>query len=214
MPKIYFLGGLGLDNSIVNDISLAGNELCFIDWERPLPKDTLESYSSRLISKYGIDNGSVIIGVSFGGLIAIEIAKKLALKKVVLVSSFSDPKVLSWFFRAAISLRLYFLFPPSILRYFSFVLNYFFSVSSSSDAAVLSGVIRRTDPIFLNWAIGNILKFTPPKKVIKTVRIHGDSDRIIRIDRQNTEYIVPKAGHFMIYDRKKDVALILEKAIS
>lgn len=214
MSKIYFLGGLGLDNSIINDLSLTGKELYFIDWEQPSPGDTLSSYSNKLISKYGIDSGSVVIGVSFGGLIALEIAKTILLKKVILVSSFRDPSDLPWFFKAAIKLRLYLLFPPHILKHFSFALNYFFSVKDDAEAAVLKQVIQKTDPVFLNWAIKNILRFAPSHELPKIIRIHGDEDRIIRIDEEDTDYVIQHGGHFMIYNRKNEVADILDKAVS
>lgn len=214
MSKIFVLGGLGLDNAIISDISLRGKELTFIDWERPALSDTLSSYTSKLISKYRIDDNSIIIGVSFGGLIALEMSKTILLKKIVIVSGFIDYKELPCFFRIAIKLRLYLLFPPSILKHFSSALNYFFSVTDAADSKVLMDVIRKTDPVFLNWALKHISKFNLPAKQIKIVRIHGDKDRVIPVNRQNTEYIIPMGGHFMIYNRKKDVIAVLEKAIS
>lgn len=214
MSKIYFLGGLGIDNSIVSDIQLRGKTIEFIDWERPSPEETLNSYAEKIISKYRIQESSIIIGVSFGGVIALEISKKIRLEKIVLVSSFLDPNELPWFFKTAIKLRLYLLFPPSVLKHFSFALNYFFSVRTTDDAVVLKNVIQKTDPVFLNWAIENILRFTPPVNNPNIIRVHGEADRIIHIDSAKTNYKIPNAGHFMVYNRKKEVTGALEKAVS
>lgn len=213
MSKIYFLGGLGLDNSIINDISLRDNKLVFIDWEKPAQKETLTSYSSKIISKYNIDIDSTLIGVSFGGFIALEISKVIPVRKVILVSSFLNINELPFIFRTAIRLRLYHLFPPFILKLLPFVLNYFFSISNPPNASILKQVIERTDSTLLNWAIKNILRFLPADQSIKIVRIHGDLDRIIPINKRIVDYVVPNGGHFMIYDKKKEVTSLLDTAV-
>ncbi len=69
--KIYAISGLGADERVFKYLTI-NYELIPVKWIRPKHKETIHSYSKRLIEEYGIgqETNYGIIGVSFGGLIA------------------------------------------------------------------------------------------------------------------------------------------------
>jgi pimeloyl-ACP methyl ester carboxylesterase len=88
MSKIYLIASLGADTRVYNNIDLRDYEVIPVDWIEPDEKDTLASYAKRLVYQYNIAAHSVLIGNSMGGgMIAIEIAKLIPIKKVILISS-------------------------------------------------------------------------------------------------------------------------------
>ncbi|MEH6513989.1 MAG: hypothetical protein V7734_12910 [Maribacter arcticus] len=74
--KIFAISGLGADERVFNFLTL-DHEIVPIRWIAPKRKETIIAYSERLIQEYKIsdENEYAILGVSFGGLIAIEISK-------------------------------------------------------------------------------------------------------------------------------------------
>src|ERR1700743_3510918 len=88
MPNIFLIAGMGADTRIFNNIELPdGYDITPVDWIEAHETDTLETYAQKLIYQYHITDNSIVIGNSLGGMLAIEIAKKLKLKKTILISS-------------------------------------------------------------------------------------------------------------------------------
>src|SRR5476651_2185399 len=87
MSHIFLIPGLGADHRIYKNIKLTGGEVTYTDCLEPYPTDTLRSYAQRLIDQYHITPGSIVIGNSLGGMLAVEIANKVKLDKVILISS-------------------------------------------------------------------------------------------------------------------------------
>ena len=74
--KILAISGLGADERIFNYLTL-DHEIVPIKWIAPSKKETIIAYSKRLIQENNIleENDYAILGVSFGGLIAVENSK-------------------------------------------------------------------------------------------------------------------------------------------
>ena len=77
--NIFLISGLGADKRTFDFLQLDFHEsVTYVEWIKPLKNETIESYSTRLIHKYKIGQNSVLIGLSFGGLISIEISISLS----------------------------------------------------------------------------------------------------------------------------------------
>ena len=100
MRKIFLISGLGADTRLYNNIDLLDNEVVPVDWIEPNLTDTLITYAQKLIHQYHITSGSIVIGTSLGGMIAIEIAKLVTLNKVILISSIKTINEAPWYFNA------------------------------------------------------------------------------------------------------------------
>src|SRR5919112_538737 len=84
--KVYFISGLGANRKAFNFLDLSFCEPVFIEWLKPEKKETLEHYAKRLRSTIKEEH-PVIVGVSFGGMLATEMAKKDPLLKGIIISS-------------------------------------------------------------------------------------------------------------------------------
>ncbi|HLG39082.1 MAG TPA: hypothetical protein VI461_05410, partial [Chitinophagaceae bacterium] len=67
MKKVYFISGLGGDKRVFSFLDLSFCEPVFIEWIKPLKKESLESYALRLRNQIPEKN-PVIVGVSLGGM--------------------------------------------------------------------------------------------------------------------------------------------------
>ena len=86
MKKVYFISGLGADKRAFSFLDLSFCEPVFIEWIKPLHKESLQQYALRL--KEQIKEASpTIVGMSFGGMLATEIAKLDATAKIIIISS-------------------------------------------------------------------------------------------------------------------------------
>src|SRR5579872_2781388 len=106
MGKIFLVPGLGADYRAFKNIEFEGLETAPISWIIPDKKDTLTSYAQKLIEKYQITAGSIVVGNSLGGMLTIEIGKKIKLDKAILISSIKTvteaPNGFKWYRRIAV----------------------------------------------------------------------------------------------------------------
>ncbi|HWA32524.1 MAG TPA: hypothetical protein VG737_00265, partial [Cyclobacteriaceae bacterium] len=72
--KLYLLSGLGADKTALDFIDLSGYKCTHLEWIQPVKNESIESYAKRL-SKPIDTIRPILIGVSFGGMMAIEISR-------------------------------------------------------------------------------------------------------------------------------------------
>jgi pimeloyl-ACP methyl ester carboxylesterase len=72
--KVYFISGLCADKRAFSFLNLSFCEPVFINWIQPLKNESLSAYALRLKEQIRDDN-PIIVGVSFGGMLATEMAK-------------------------------------------------------------------------------------------------------------------------------------------
>ncbi len=211
---VYLIGGLGLNASWIGKLSLSGKEIQPIDFPEPLFNETLTGYCQRLNETYTFTN-SIIIGVSFGSLVAQEIARLFPVKKLIIISGFLKKEELAWYIQLALPLQLHRFISPQFLAKHSFALKYFFSVNNQHHLQLLKKGIACTPASFFSWAIGIISSFKGGQLPQSYFRIHGGSDKIIPLSPSiNYDHVVPRGGHFMIIDRKEEILAVLSKYLT
>lgn len=96
--KLYGISGLGADKRVFQYLTL-DFMLIPIEWIDPLKDETIENYSIRFSKFIDQEEDFGIIGVSFGGLVAVEISKVLNPKLTILISSAETKKELRTIYR-------------------------------------------------------------------------------------------------------------------
>jgi len=72
---VYFISGLGADERVFQFLDLSEIEHRFIKWNVPQKNESLPSYCKRLTEQINVQQEVILIGISFGGMIAQEITK-------------------------------------------------------------------------------------------------------------------------------------------
>jgi len=112
--KIYAISGLGADQRVFKFLQL-DHELIPINWIIPLKNEPIQSYALRLAKSIDLEEEFALLGVSFGGLIAVELSKILNPKITILISSIETKNELNPMFRWFGNTRINKLFPVSFL---------------------------------------------------------------------------------------------------
>ena len=73
IPKIFCISGLGADEMAFSGLGKLNGEQILIPWIAHSSSDTVLSYSKRIIVQFGIGTSDIVLGLSFGGLIAQQI---------------------------------------------------------------------------------------------------------------------------------------------
>jgi pimeloyl-ACP methyl ester carboxylesterase len=206
---IYFFSGLGADYRAFQNIQVPPNcQAVFVEWLAPLPNEKMEQYAQR-ISQVITAPQPIIVGLSFGGMMAVEVAKWVATEQVILISSAKTYDEIPFYYRWAACLQLHHLVPVQLLKWHNTLTNWFFGASQAPHQQLLKTILQDTPEKFLFWAIDCILTWKNTVVPLNCVHIHGTNDKILPLFFIKNSKTIVKGGHLMVLDKAVEVNQIL-----
>jgi surfactin synthase thioesterase subunit len=149
--NIYFLSGIGADRRIFKYILLPpGFSAHYIDWIPNHKDETLPDFAARLSVSIDSTQPFVLIGLSLGGIMAVEIAKRLSPAATIIIASVSRSSELPPYYRLARRLNLLTLFPPVLFKCTASAKRHF-TRESWTDKKDLFDMIWKGDAGFVKW---------------------------------------------------------------
>jgi pimeloyl-ACP methyl ester carboxylesterase len=213
--KIYCIPGFGADDKIFTNLSIDNAELVFINWLKPVPKELYKDYVLRMAEKIR-EPDPVIIGVSFGGMVALEIAKILPVKQVILVSSIKNTDELPRKWKLIGRLRLNHIFPIKRIqaneRFFAMA-NKRLGAFTSEEQDFANNYRRIIDKDYMIWALNQILNWRNVDVLANVIHIHGDADLIFPIKPLKPTHVIKGGTHMMIVNRAKEISAIINEVL-
>jgi pimeloyl-ACP methyl ester carboxylesterase len=199
-PTLYIFSGLGADERIFGRLNFNEFRPVFIQWVPPLEAEDMQAYARRIAGQIA-EPEPMLLGVSFGGMMAIEVAKWKPCKKIVIVSSAKTGAELAASDNLFLRWKLYHKIPSSVLGSANFFVNRLFGVENKEDRALLRSILADTDIRFFRWAMDQMLQWDNQLIPERLLHIHGGRDRIIPLTNLHPDITIPDAGHFMIWNR-------------
>lgn len=205
MKHIYLIGGLGTDARVFQKMDFSGCEATFLEWLPPVAHEPIQQYAQRMAVQIPTPK-PILVGLSFGGIMAIEMAKVVDTEMVVLIASVKNRQEIPFYFRWPCRLGLHKLLPMGLVKTPNFITDWLFTVSAAGDRVMLAAIIRDTDPAFLKWAIDKVASWDNTAPVRNLWHIHGTGDRVFPVRFLRDVIKVAGGGHFMTYNKSDEVA--------
>jgi pimeloyl-ACP methyl ester carboxylesterase len=213
MKKIYLFSGLGADYRVLQDLDFSGFEVSFIEWVIPFENELIESYARRLIAQIKVEN-PILIGLSFGGMMAVEVGKLIKTERLILIASAKTKYEVPIYYRLAGGFNLNKLLPINLLKQPNFISDWFFGVDSKKDKELLACILHDTNKTFLKWAIDKIVNWQNVFISPNITHIHGTSDRILPYRFVSADVKIQDGGHFMTTNRAEELTLKIRELLS
>ena len=211
--KLYLLSGLGADYRVFRRLKIQGVTTQLIEWIQPKKNESLESYTQRLLPQIQEETPIHLLGVSFGGIIAQELAKIKSCKSLTIISSVKSKEEYSLPLKIVRKIRIDKIVPISVLKWLGKISGpFFFGVSAKEEKIMLRGIMDDTEKEFLKWAIDKILTWEGNNHQ-RIYHIHGSADRIFPVRRLLNYQSIEKGGHLMIYNRAEEINRLVESEI-
>ena len=213
MQTAYCISGLGADEGVFQYLDLSFVKPVFIKWINPLQDETLGSYALRLKQQFIHDENPVIIGLSLGGMIAVEIAKSIPSAKIVIISSAKTADEIPFYWKMFQYIPVYKILPHWSLKKSLGIQLYFLGGHSDLTKEYVKEAITNADTEFYKWAVGAIL--TWQNKIIPSniTHIHGINDRILPYKFVKSNISVNNGGHLMIIENADEVSSLIKNII-
>jgi pimeloyl-ACP methyl ester carboxylesterase len=219
----YCISGLGADYRLFGRLNLPGVDLHDLPWLPPEKGEAIAQYAGRMKAGIRHDN-PILLGVSFGGMMAIEIAKLYPSATVILISSIRNHRQRPRWMTLCGRLGLEVIIPRrnkprrtsrshSLRNWISPLENYLQGLETSEDHALYRDFRSHADRPFIRWAVGAILRWDNEWTPDSIYHLHGGRDRIFPLLPGDVTHILPEGGHFMVYNHadwvSRELAVIL-----
>lgn len=214
MINAYFISGLGADQRVFERLKLDPQiKVHHIAWLAPLRGEGLSEYAIRMGKAIELPEKSVLIGLSFGGVMAIEIAKQIHVAHVIIISSVKDKSEMPLQLNLIALFKLHHLIPASKLLHFKDLVSWFFGVKDDAAKAMFNTLLDETDEALVDWSSEQILSWQGNHHLKSLTHIHGTADTVFPIKSVNADYIIPGGPHFMVFTHAVEVSKLLNKII-
>lgn len=213
MQHIYFISGLGADQRLFQYLRLPNVIPHYVRWITPLKDESWESYAKRLLEQIP-DKNPIIIGMSMGGMMAVEISKIISTKKIILISSSKTKKEIPPYFHLLRIVRGHQWLPYKLLVRLGLIFGgWLFGTTCKADKQLLNEIIYDTDETLFRWSWHRVAYWKNtfiPKNI---VHIHGDHDHMLPVLFIKADYIIHRGTHLMVLNRADEISALLQKIL-
>ena len=197
---LILLPGMGADRRLFREQIAAIDSVVVPEWIDPKPGEKLVEYAERMARSIDPGGPCLVGGASFGGMVALEMARHLKAKACFLIGSVRSPDELP--LRTRIFKPAAWLVPAwslalvdGLARLALAVGGRWMRASTRSALAQFTNANRR----FVRWASLALLGWKPPAEPlsIPVFQIHGDRDSVLPHRLTRPDVVVPGAGHLL-----------------
>ena len=214
--RVILIPGMGADHRLFGPQWAAGLEFEAPRFPIPDRRDTMADYAARLRDALELSGPCVLGGVSFGGMVACELARLCQARCVLLIASCrSGAAVPSYYRFVELASRIV---PDFLIRrrckasarliakLESLTQEQFELVGAMSRDAPVP-FLRRVGRMILNWQ-------GPASLPCPVYHIHGDKDLIIPIRRVSPDEVVHGGGHVINLTHAEQVNRFIERCLA
>jgi pimeloyl-ACP methyl ester carboxylesterase len=212
MKKIYCISGLGADERAFARLQIDGYSLVVLPWLMPTPNETIEQYAGKM-SESITDKDPIIMGLSFGGMMCVEIAKLIPVQKVILISSIKSVNELPAWLKYSGKLKLNKIFPMRSFSVLEPIQNFFLGAIGKDEKDIARSYRKNAPQPYVDWAINEVLHWRNTFQPPALHHIHGDNDKMFPIRYVSPTHIIKGGGHFMIMNKAEEVSAIISKIV-
>lgn len=205
--RIILFPGLGADARMFGPQVGAIPNLETPEWIPHVPRESLRQYAVRLAKTLDIRGPVVLGGVSMGGMVALEIARLVPTRCVILIASARHPSAVNHLL--PLSERLSRVVPSIIVDKGRILAPMFLGRGGFVPAGqrrILAAMAREMPVSFLRWASRAIIEWEGcAEPGVPVYHIHGDSDWVFPLRGIKPDRIVRGGVHVLNLSHPREV---------
>lgn len=214
MLNVYCIPGMGVDARLFKNLKLENCHIHHIKWLTPQKDELLPDYAMRLSAQIDTSKPFALVGVSFGGMCSVEIAKKLNPQKTFVISSCKKSDELPWKITLWKNLALYKYLSDSRYITGAMLVRKQFGVTSPEQKEKFLEMLRSAPHQYFSGAVHCIMTWKNNIVPDNVIQIHGTKDDVLPHRKIECQYKIEGGTHFMIVNRAREINEIINKELA
>lgn len=207
---VYLIPGQGSDFRIFNSLELNDSyEIRYIHHCIPDEGMTMSDYAKELSFQIDTSSPFILIGVSLGGMLSVEISEFLTPEKVIIISSAKSHNELPRRYRFQKNIPIYDLVSGEMSKKGALFLQPIVEPDRDNMKDTFVAMLNDKDPDFLKKTIAMIMEWDRVEYPDNIIHIHGNRDKTIPIRNVEYDYLVEKGSHMMVLTRGEEISTLI-----
>ena len=195
---VYCMPGMAASPKIFEYIHLPKPyKLHLLSWILPMKEESLSAYAKRMSERVSAVD-SVLIGVSFGGVLVQEMAKHIQVRKVIIVSSIKSRNELPLPIKMARTTNSHKLLPTQWINNLDALAFFAFGKGIQKRLKLYQKYLSERNPDYLDWSIDTLVHWDQEEADASVIHIHGKKDTVFPMKYLSKPFIAIEGGHAAI----------------
>jgi pimeloyl-ACP methyl ester carboxylesterase len=218
-PRLVLFSGIGVDARLVAQQAAIDAQVEVPRWMTPIDGESLAQYAQRFAQQIDPAPPLFVGGVSFGGMVAQEVARHIPVQGLVLLATCRSWRGVPIPYRLAGRLAVHApLWPVALAIRAATRLKSVMGLTPSEarrrgdTLEWFDAMLADTDPAFLRWA-GAALATWPGAGPLRVphVHLHGGHDLVLPARYTSPTHLIPHAGHLINVTHAQYVNAVVEE---
>ena len=209
---IYCFPGQGSDARLFDSIQVDTTlfKVAFITYGTPEKWMDMKAFACSLINGIDTMNPYILLGVSMGGMICVELNERLNPQKTIIISGAKNMNELPKRYRFLKVAPLYKLFPKGFLLAGAKMMQPLVEPDRNQNKETFKSMLNEKNALYMKRTINLIIRWEREENAKKVYHIHGDNDRTLPLKHiQNADFIIENGSHMMTLTRGTEINRIL-----
>ena len=209
--SLYLIPGFLTDKTIYKEFLLDERLNCkVLEFIAPASKDEpIEEYAKRMAESINKGEKIALLGTSFGGILAIEIAKHVPTEKIIFISSVKNRGEMNPLMKIKNSSKLLDFIPDSFVKK-TIEAGYDIGKKIIPDIKEMkneeiSEMVHSIDGTLEKWIIKKINNWQGSNEVKDFLHLHGDKDPVFPIKHIEDYELVKDGNHNMVILKSQEI---------
>jgi pimeloyl-ACP methyl ester carboxylesterase len=212
---IYCFPGEGSDRHLFDSLKLDSQfEIKVIEYGIPAKGETMDEFAKHYIQQIDTSKPFILLGVSLGGMICVELNEIMNPQKTIIISSALNRNELPVRYRFQRRIPLYRLFTPRSLYTGAKLMQPLVEPDRNKYKSTFKGMLYSKDPIYIKRSIGLIINWERTSNSKPVYHIHGSNDHTLPIKCIKSKvYSVKGGSHMMTLTRHGEISGIINSIL-
>ena len=207
---VYFVPGMAAGSEIFKNISFPEEkyQIQVLEWLIPKKNESLTEYAHRMALRIEKAD-AILIGVSFGGVVAQEMAQFLKLRKLIIISSVKTRKELPRRMKIAAWTKAYKLIPTSLVLSVEDLTKFSIGPRTKKRLSLYQQYLHVRDKYYLRWALEKMVTWNREEQLPGIIHIQGQKDSVFPLKYIANCKVIHNGTHIMILNRGREISQLL-----
>ncbi len=210
--KVYLIPGQGADYRLFSNLNLdAGFDTVYIHYSTPPKRCSLKNYAKLLSQQIDTTENFILVGVSIGGMIAVEMSELLQPLKTIIISSAKCRKELPHRYRFMRVIPLQKIVPAILYKWGAFVAQPLIEPDRKHGKPIFLDMLKDKEPRFLKRTANMIINWDRNSYSDSIFHIHGTNDHTLPLRFVQPDKTISGGSHMMVLTRADEVNQVLKE---
>lgn len=216
-PKtnVYCLHGQGSDTRLFTHFRLDSTAFNLYLITLPMPDcgGNMAQLATKILAEIDTTEAFILVGVSLGGMVAVEINEQFRAQKVVLISSAKSSKEIPFRYRFMHFLPIYRLIPRVLYKVGARLMQPIIEPDRRRQAAIFNAMLSDKNALFLKRSTRLIVDWQRTNSANNIVQIHGTKDHTLPIKKTHSDYTIKNGSHLMMLTEGEQLSALVNQIL-